>query len=333
MFDFYGKRKIFYIISGALILLTLIWAIVGGVPMDIQFKGGTIISYYYEGDLSLPEVQSVTQDTVDSLVTVQQNTDIATGRLMLTISLADQKSLTNEQTSALAAALEENFQDNNIEFASISSVDPIIGGEFFGKSIVAVLFAAVVLIVFIGIRFRKVSGWSAGVTAVVALFHDILIVFGAFIILGFSIDSNFIAVVLTILGYSINDTIVIYDRIRENRRLHGRKMSIPELVNKSINQSFTRSLNTTITTVLAMVCVCIVAVIYNVQSILSFAVPMIIGMISGVYSSLAIAGPLWASWQVHKEKKEEEGKAAKSKGKKPQAAAKKASAQDEADAE
>ena len=105
---------------------------------------------------------------------------------------------------------------------------------------------------------------------------------------------------LTILGYSINATVVIYDRIRENKRLLGTKVSLAELVNTSINQSLTRSINTTISTVIAMGTVCVVAIVYNVSSIITFAAPMLVGMIAGAYSSVCIAGPLWVTWQEHK---------------------------------
>ena len=133
--------------------------------------------------------------------------------------------------------------------------------------------------------------------AVVALLHDVLFVFTTFIIFRMPINDNFIAIVLTILGYSLNDTIVIYDRIRENKRLLGKKYTTGELVNLSINQSLTRTINTSVMTVLAMAVVLVVALMYNVESIVSFALPMIIGMIAGVYSSICIAGPLWVMWQ------------------------------------
>ncbi|MEG1971635.1 MAG: protein translocase subunit SecF, partial [Oscillospiraceae bacterium] len=127
--------------------------------------------------------------------------------------------------------------------------------------------------------------------------HDVIADFCAFVIFRFAIDTNFFAVCLTILGYSLNDTIVIYDRIRENKRIYGTQKSIPELVNLSLNQSFKRSLMTTVTTVTAMVVVAAVAVVCNVTSILSFAVPMIVGMVSGFFSSMCIAPNLWVIWQ------------------------------------
>ena len=117
------------------------------------------------------------------------------------------------------------------------------------------------------------------------------------------LNGNFIAALLTILGYSINDTVVIYDRVRENRRLHGNTMDFATLVNTSINQSLTRSVKTTVTTLLALGTVCVVSLIYGLDSIFTFAFPLIIGMISGVYSTVCIAGPLWVEWELRKNKK------------------------------
>lgn len=125
-------------------------------------------------------------------------------------------------------------------------------------------------------------------------------VFAVFVVGRISLNANFIAVCLTILGYSLNDTIVIYDRIRENRRIYGASMPVEDLVNLSLNQSMTRSLLTSVTTASAMIVVSLVALLYNVNTILSFSFPMIIGMVSGFYSSVCIAPALWTMWQKKK---------------------------------
>ena len=123
------------------------------------------------------------------------------------------------------------------------------------------------------------------------------------------LNGNFIAALLTILGYSINDTVVIYDRVRENRQLYGNSMDFATLVNNSINQSLRRSINTTISTLLALGTVCVVSVVFGLDSIFTFAFPLIIGMISGVYSTICIAGPLWVEWELHKKAKPRKKKA------------------------
>lgn len=133
----------------------------------------------------------------------------------------------------------------------------------------------------------------AGICAIIALFHDIIIVYGTFVVLGMEIDANFMAVILTILGYSVNDTIVIYDRIRENKSLYKNNLTLSQLTDLSTNQSLTRSINTSVTTIFAMICVTIVAMMRGVESIISFSLPMTVGLVVGTYSSLFLAAPLW----------------------------------------
>ena len=188
-------------------------------------------------------------------------------------------------------------------------MDPTIGKEFFAKSIVAVVAASLLILVYIAVRFKKIGGWPAGSMAVVALVHDLIVVYGVFVVMRIPLNGNFIAALLTILGYSINDTVVIYDRVRENRQLYGNSMDFATLVNNSINQSLRRSINTTISTLLALGTVCVVSVVFGLDSIFTFAFPLIIGMISGVYSTICIAGPLWVEWELHKKAKPRKKKA------------------------
>ena len=176
-----------------------------------------------------------------------------------------------------------------------------MGTKFLQKSLVAVLFALVLILLYIGFRFQKIGGLTGGMMAVLALLNDLMVVFGTFVLLRTPLDGNFIAAMLTILGYSINDTVVIYDRIRENSALYSKKqLSLPELVSLSINQSFSRSLMTTIATCCALGVVCAVSIVYRLDSIYTFAFPLLFGMISGVYSTICIATPPWDDWKQRK---------------------------------
>lgn len=300
-FDFIGKRKIFFSISCTLIALIALISVVFGVEMDIQFKGGTIITYSYDGTIIDKEVKDIAEKAIGTSVSVKLKAGI-NGKDSFDISLTELRGLEAEKLTALTDALESKYA-GQISLLSNASVNPSIGKEFFLKSLVAVGFAALILIAYIGLRFKKISGWSAGVMAVAALFHDVIIVFGTFVIFRMPLDYNFIAVILTILGYSINDTIIIYDRIRENKRLYGKNLSTEQLVNNSINETLARTINTTTSTLIAMIVISVVALLSGVNSILSFSFPMIIGMLSGTYSTVFIAGPLWVQWQNHKAKK------------------------------
>ena len=301
-FDFIGNRKIYFIISGCLAAVILLCSLIFGVRLDIQFKGGTLVNYTYTGSIQADAIRAEAEKAIGTAVSVNMK-DALQGENSFEVVLVEDKGLSAEAQEGLTTALEERFAENQIALLSNNSVDPVIGREFFAKSMVAVSFAALVLVLYIALRFRLISGWSAGVMAIVALINDLITVFGVFVIFRIPLDYNFIAVLLTILGYSVNDTIVIYDRIRENRRLYGDRLDRHALVNNSINETLSRTINTTITTLTAMVVVSIVALIMGVESILSFAFPMAIGLISGTYTTICLTGPLWVTWQDYKEKK------------------------------
>ena len=285
-----GHRKTFYIISIALIVISIIVALCGRLNLAIQFKGGTEITYSYSGDIDTSKIEEVVKNSIGERVQVTTGESMADSSKTVTLSFASEEGLTNSKQTQLTDALQNELKDNKLEVYGSNDVSPSNGKEFFIKCLVAVIFSVIVMIIYIGFRFRKIGGISAGCMAVVALIHDMLMVFGCFVICGFDIDANFMAVLLTILGYSINATIIIYDRIRENKRIYGRKADVAELVNISVTQTVGRSIHTNVTTIMAMAVVCIVCIIAGVSSILSFAFPLIIGMLAGVYSSNCIAG-------------------------------------------
>ena len=299
--NFIGNRKKFYTFSCALIAVVLVFCGIFGVKMDVEFKGGSMITLAYEGDADLNDLKStISTELGKSNLTLQTGSDIS-GNQTLTVTLPGSDTLTTEQLDNLLAALNEQYSDNKFVQNEVSNVDATIGKEFLLKSVVALVAACVLILLYVAYRFRKIGGLKAGSTAIVALLHDMFVVFGVFVLLRIPLNGNFIAALLTILGYSINDTVVIYDRIRENSALYGKKqMSLAELVNLSVNQSFARSLMTSITTCLALGVVCVVSVIYRLDSIYSFAFPLLFGMVSGVYSTICIATPLWVDWKNKK---------------------------------
>ena len=298
---FIPNRKKFYGFSCALIAVVLVFCGVFGVHMDVEFKGGSMVTLAYQGEADLNALKSTISDELNqSNLTLQTGSDIS-GSQTLTVTLPGSQTLTTEQLDNLLTTLNEQFPDNAFTQNEVSNVDATIGKEFLLKSVVALVAACVLIMLYVAYRFRRIGGFKAGATAVVALLHDLFVVFGVFVILRIPLNGNFIAAMLTILGYSINDTVVIYDRIRENSALYSKKqLSLPELVNLSINQSFSRSLMTTITTCCALGVVCAVSIVYRLDSIYTFAFPLLFGMISGVYSTICIATPLWVDWKQRK---------------------------------
>ena len=299
--NFIGNRKKFYTFSCALIAIVLVFCGIFGVKMDVEFKGGSMVTLAYQGEADLNALKSTISDELNqSNLTLQTGSDIS-GSQTLTVTLPGSQTLTTEQLDNLLTTLNEQFPDNAFTQNEVSNVDATIGKEFLLKSVVALVAACVLIMLYVAYRFRRIGGFKAGATAVVALLHDLFVVFGVFVILRIPLNGNFIAAMLTILGYSINDTVVIYDRIRENSALYSKKqLSLPELVNLSINQSFSRSLMTTITTCCALGVVCAVSIVYRLDSIYTFAFPLLFGMISGVYSTICIATPLWVDWKQRK---------------------------------
>ena len=300
--DFYKNKKIYFALSIAVLVIGLICTIVIGPKLDLQFAGGAMIRYAVDGEVDSNEIASLVEEATGRTVSVTTNESLDGDGYQMTVSFAGNDSVSLEEQQQIAQELSDAYADRTFSVVESSSVDPTMGARFFQKCIVCMAITFVILLVYIALRFRKIGGLSAGVTAIIALLHDVLIVFFAFVIFDFSINDVFIAVVLTILGYSLNDTIVIYDRIRENRRLEPTKSvtALPGIVNKSLNQTMTRSILTSLTTFMALLVIFIVAVIFGLTTVETFALPMMVGVVVGCYSSICIAAPLYTVWTVHR---------------------------------
>ena len=301
--DFVSLRKKFLTISACLMVAILLCAVVFGVHLDTEFTGGAMITLSYEGSFDQATVQKTAAAALENTgLTLQTGENVATGDQTLKISMPGTETVTTEQVENLLDSLNENYPDNQFAQLSLSNVSAAMGTKFLQKSLVAVLFALVLILLYIALRFKNIGGLTGGMMAVLALVNDLMVVFGTFVLLRTALDGNFIAAMLTILGYSINDTVVVYDRIRENRALMGKKAGFEELVNQSVNQSARRTLITTITTVMALGVMCIVAKLYGLDSIFTFAFPLMMGMISGVYTSLCVSTSAWVLWSERKPK-------------------------------
>lgn len=300
--DFNKALKKVLIVYAAVFLAGIIIAAVFGVDLDINFRGGTRITYSYTGDIADSDIESAVKENIEGSFEINQSTSIAGDTKTFSISLAGRSSLSAENQEAITSSLEEAFPDNKVEIYDSNSVSPTIAGTFLLKSLVAVIITAVLVIIYVGIRFKKIGGVSAAVTALCALVLDIVVTFFTCVFFRLQIDSNYIAVVLTILGYSLNDTIVIYDRIRENKSMYP-DLDTYELVNRSINMVKTRNLITTLTTFLAVITIVVISELYGLTTLRTFAIPMAFGIVSGCFSSLFVSGPLWVLWLRFKEKR------------------------------
>ena len=302
VYDFCSKKKMILIIGICVAVALIAGIIVRGVNLAIEFEGGTMLTYSYEGDIDVNAVESTVKEKVSSPVTVRRGESLDNSDYQLTVSFTTDDGFNADAQHELTEALQTAYPDNNLELFDSNDVSPASGREFLLKCLVAVILAALIIIVYIAIRFSKIGGWSAGLCSVFALCHDILVALAASVIFGFEFNSNIVAVILTILGYSINNTIVIYDRIRENRTLMP-KASLNELINTGCSQSLTRSIRTSVTTIGTMLIVTIVVLVSGYDSLLSFSVPLVFGLLSGTYSSLFVAPVTWSWWKGKQAKK------------------------------
>ena len=305
IFPFFQKRKIYYAISGCILAFGLIMTIVNGITLDIQFKGGTILKYVMSETTEFnPDIAAdMVEEKLDGRVaTGQITTDFATGEKRLVISMTGGEAVSNEELHLITETLQQQYPEQEFELDSTNNVSPFFSKIFLQNAVIAILLSAVLVTLYVWFSFRKIHGLSAGIVALVALLHDALIAFFVFTIFRIPIGDTFVAVILTILGYSINDTIVIYDRIRENFRI-SKKMPIEDIVNKSISQSFTRSVNTNLAVFISIAILYVFAAMNGLDTIVSFALPMAIGSLSGCYSTICIAGPIWTSWEKRKQRR------------------------------
>jgi preprotein translocase subunit SecF len=299
--------KVFFGISLGIILIGIICNFVFGTQLDIQFRGGSYIKYSYVGDVDTDKLKDVIQTNTKQEVTMSISSDILSNSrkgdaYTIRVEFAGTKAISTNEQKKLTQTVQKAFPDNNFKVLEASAIESSMGSKFLLKCLTAVAIASILMVLYVTIRFRKIGGLSAGVMALVALFHDVAMIYFMYVIFQMPIDSNFIAVVLMILGYSLNDTIVIYDRVREERRNFGAKEDIGYVFDYSATKVLRRTIFTSLTTLMAIGTVLVVSMIFNISSVTSFALPMMIGVISGCYSSVCIAGPLWVMWQKHKKK-------------------------------
>lgn len=297
--DFYDKRWIFFGIAIATILIGIIVGFVNGVELDIYFKGGSILKYDYVGDIDANKAADIATNIVNRPVSTQITTELASGAKRLIINISGNYGLDARVQKELDEALKAEFSEADLKLAESSMVEPFFGRKFLRNGIIALLVASFFVVIYVWARFRKIGGLSAGIMALIALTFDIIVVFITHIIFRIPIGDSFVAVALTIIGYSINDTIVVYDRIRENRKLYP-KLAIEEVTNLSITQSMTRAINTSAAVFISVALIYILAVVYNIEAVQAFALPMAVGTISGCFSSLCIAENLWVIWNKRK---------------------------------
>ncbi len=296
---FYAKRKVYFAISLSIMLIGIIMAFINGVQLDIQFKGGAMLKYTYVGEIDSEKAADIATDILNRPVSTQLTEDITSGEDKLVFTIAGNYGVDAADQDKLDVKLKETFPDSQLKQSEATMVEPFFGRKFLTQGILSIVLASILVLCYVWIRFKIMGGLSAGVMALIALVHDCFVVFFTCVIFNIPIGESFVAVALSIIGYSINDTIVIYDRIRENAKTYiGYPVEV--IADLSITQSMTRSIITNVCVMISVSLVYVLAFANNISSIQSFALPMAIGSISGCYSTICIAGPLWVMWKKKK---------------------------------
>jgi len=279
--DFIGKRKIWYALSLILLVVSIGSLIVQGLNFGIDFQGGTLLHLQFEKDNITVEQFRAELAKVGLEKSQIQKSD--NSFIIKTVALEQEKQKNVLQT------IEKEF--GKFELLRSEKVGPVIGKELRTAGILALLIASILQIIYISFRFE----FRFGLAAILALLHDVLITTGFFSIMQYEVDVTFIAAILTIIGYSINDTIVIFDRIRENLK-YKQKVDLADLTNKSISQSIVRSLSTSV----AVLFVLVALIVLGGETTKYFSLAMLVGVLAGTYSSIFIASPLWYEFRPDK---------------------------------
>lgn len=298
MFDIIGKKNWYFALSLLVIIPGIISLVLWGLKLSIDFTGGSRMTLIYPqtvNEQKLEQVKDVFEQQKIEIVTVQRS-DKA---LILRTKPIDEK-----QDAALLKELQAKTGD--VKQEQFETIGPVIGGETTLNAVKALAISSFLIVLYIAWSFRgvrkPVSSWQFGVCAIIALLHDALVVIGIFSLLGHfanvEIDSLFVTALLTGLGFSVHDTIVVFDRIRENLKRNV-EASFEQIANDSILQTLVRSLNTSLTAFLVL----LTLLIFGGESIRWFIVAMIIGVVSGTYSSIFNAAPLLVLWQELRNKR------------------------------
>ncbi|QIB26537.1 protein translocase subunit SecF [Caloranaerobacter azorensis] len=272
------NRNKFFLISLTIIVIGLVMAAVNGLNVGIDFTGGTLLQIDFGKKVPVNEIRKITDefDKNASILHVGDNKEQVIIKTTLDLDNKDRIEIFNK--------FKEKYNLKDEAFVQSQKFGPSIGKEIRTKALLSVLIATIGMLIYITFRFE----FKFGISAIVALVHDVLITFSVYAIFQIPVNNPFVAAMLTIVGYSINDTIVVFDRIRENIKIM-KKDKYEDIVNKSISQTIVRSINTSFTTLLVIV----VLYIFGVEAIKDFALPLIVGIIAGTYSSIFIASPIW----------------------------------------
>lgn len=280
--DILGKRKLWYTISTTVIVIGLLFLMINGLNLGIDFNGGTLMEFSFAENVTSEEVRAVLERIeIAEDSKIQQSESAGEHGVIIRA-----KTLESEEIVTVDNAIREEFK--SAEMLRTEMVGPTIGRELRINALLALIAASIAIVAYISFRFE----FRFAVVSIITLMHDVLITLGIFAILGREVNTPFVAALLTIVGYSINDTIVIFDRIRENMKLMH-KVPFIKQANTAVVDTLPRAINTSITTLITILAI----YFFGGASIQTFMLALFIGMFAGTYSSIFVASPLLVTWQ------------------------------------
>lgn len=289
-FHIVNRRKIWFIISALIILPGLFSIVTQGFNLGIDFTGGTLLDLKFARPVTVAQVRDALQTVQLENSTIQlasESQETASPNVLIRTHV-----LNEEERRAALSTLQNKL--GAFDLLRIEKVGAVIGEELTRQAVYAVIAASVMMILYITYRFE----FRFAASGILALLHDVVVVLGMFSILQKEIDAAFIAAILTIIGYSINDTIVVFDRIRENLKTRRKEEPLEDMVNRSIWQTMTRS----IYTVLTVLFVTLSLYLFGGETTKNFSLALLIGISIGAYSSIFIASPIWVTWREYADK-------------------------------
>lgn len=338
LYPIIAKRRILYWISGTILVISMLGIPVFGLKLGLDFTGGTLMEFKFNKPAEVAKVkdaltkagqalnensktatptqtltqtqtQQTTQTSSTTLTSDEEKLDLSNAHLVPTENgyIIKIQHISTDTHDKLLVELKKSLGD--FEETKFSTVGPTVGASLQSRAILAVIVASIMIIAYVAFAFRRVpkyvSKWRFGITAILALIHDLGIMLGVYVyfgvFLGVEIDALFITALLTILGFSVHDTIVVFDRIREKLKFQKKDESFEDLANQAVNETIARSINTSFSVFLTMLAL----VIFGSESIRYFVLSLIVGIISGTYSSIFVATPLLVDWQNYVKRKKE----------------------------
>lgn len=290
-FDVIKHHRIWFSISSFFVLVSIVSMVMFGFNLGIDYTGGSIMELEFKQNVNVSDVRQTLKEfnLENSIIQLSGDSALESGRDVIIRT----RNLESSESQAIAAAMTKNLGENDVK--RIETVGAVIGSEVTKNAILNLVVAFLALAFYISYRFEA----KVAISSLAAISHDLFCVLGVFSFFQLEIDSSFLAAILTVIGYSMNESVVIFDRIRENTRTHKRSDTASDLANASIAQSIHRSMYTLTTVMFA----CCSLYFFGGDTTKNFALVMIVGFLSGAYSSICVATSLWAIWKEKKNKK------------------------------